>query len=415
MKVCIHRGANQIGGSCIELRSGASRLVLDLGLPLDAKPGAPQPLPPVAGLAAGDDANLLGIVISHPHQDHWGLLPDVSPSVPVFIGEAAASVLRAATFFGASGMDLHPAGHLRHRQRFVLGPFAITPYLNDHSGYDAYALLIEANGRRLFYTGDFRGHGRKAALFEQLLADPPGDIDVLLMEGTNLSQHDGQPKSVVTERALERDLIDVFRDTEGIVLIAFSAQNIDRLVTVYRASVQADRELVVDLYAATIAEATGRESIPKPGFDKFRVFVPQSQGGRVKRAGAFHRTQAVKPCRIFPEEFRPRRSKLVMLFRESMIGEVERAGCLDDALLVWSLWSGYLQDSGGALNEFLAGNDVPLQLHHTSGHASVADLQRLVAAIKPARVVPIHTFAPERFGAFFAGVDPRDDGTWWAV
>ena len=104
-----------------------------------------------------------------------------------------------------------------------------------------------------------------------------------------------------------------------------------------------------------------------------------------------------------------------MLFRESMIGEVERAGCLDDALVVWSLWRGYLTDTGGALNEFLARHDVPMLLHHTSGHASVADLQRLVAAVEPTRVVPIHTFAPQRFGEFFPGAELHDDTTWWHV
>ena len=64
-----------------------------------------------------------------------------------------------------------------------LGPFTITPYLVDHSAFDAYSLLVEAAGRRLFYSGDFRAHGRKARLFEQLVADPPA-ADVMLMEGT---------------------------------------------------------------------------------------------------------------------------------------------------------------------------------------------------------------------------------------
>ncbi|HJN72985.1 MAG TPA: MBL fold metallo-hydrolase [Myxococcota bacterium] len=89
MRVCIHRGAKQIGGTCIELESRGSRLVLDLGLPLDAGVGFGNELPLVAGLAAGDDPDLLGVVISHPHPDHWGLLPLVPDTVPVFIGSAA--------------------------------------------------------------------------------------------------------------------------------------------------------------------------------------------------------------------------------------------------------------------------------------------------------------------------------------
>ena len=37
-RVCVHRGTQQIGGTCIELESAGARILLDLGLPLDADP-----------------------------------------------------------------------------------------------------------------------------------------------------------------------------------------------------------------------------------------------------------------------------------------------------------------------------------------------------------------------------------------
>uniref|UniRef100_UPI001C5CADBA hypothetical protein n=1 Tax=Escherichia fergusonii TaxID=564 RepID=UPI001C5CADBA len=64
----------------------------------------------------------------------------------------------------------------------------ITPYLADHSAFDAYSLLVEAHGKRAFYSGDIRAHGRKARLFENLVEHPPQAIDVLLLEGTTLSR-----------------------------------------------------------------------------------------------------------------------------------------------------------------------------------------------------------------------------------
>ncbi len=42
--------------------------------------------------------------------------------------------------------------------------------------------------QRPFYSGDFRGHGHKSRLFDKLIANPPGDIDVLLIEGTNIGR-----------------------------------------------------------------------------------------------------------------------------------------------------------------------------------------------------------------------------------
>ena len=47
-------------------------------------------------------------------------------------------------------------------QPFTFGEFTITPYLVDHSATDAYAFLIEAEGKRLFYSGDLRSHVRCA-------------------------------------------------------------------------------------------------------------------------------------------------------------------------------------------------------------------------------------------------------------
>ena len=69
-----------------------------------------------------------------------------------------------------------------------LGRFTVTPYLVDHSAFDAYALLVEADRRRLFYSGDLRSHGRKQRTMERLFRSPPTDVDVLLMEGTTVGR-----------------------------------------------------------------------------------------------------------------------------------------------------------------------------------------------------------------------------------
>ncbi|MFC7483090.1 hypothetical protein ACFQX7_28080 [Luedemannella flava] len=79
--------------------------------------------------------------------------------MPVWIGKAAADILRAAEFWG-TGIDLREQGHLHDQQTVTIGPFTITPYLVDHSAFDAYSLLVEADGRRLFYLGTC---GRTAA------------------------------------------------------------------------------------------------------------------------------------------------------------------------------------------------------------------------------------------------------------
>jgi ribonuclease J len=157
MKVRIHRGTKEIGGACVEIESQGKRIVLDIGLPLDVADPETFPLHPVGGFDS-PDPNLLGVIISHPHQDHYGLAHRLPKETPFLIGKAAEAILAAADVFTPAGLLLQNVVHLEDRTPITLGPFRITPYLVDHSAYDAYAILVEADGVSLFYTGDLRAH-----------------------------------------------------------------------------------------------------------------------------------------------------------------------------------------------------------------------------------------------------------------
>jgi ribonuclease J len=417
MRVRVHRGSHEIGGNCVEVASAAGeRIVLDVGRPLSSGWEERVALPAVPGFTE-PDPSLLGIVISHPHLDHYGLLADLPADIPVYIGREAAALLAAASFFSPVSGRIEPAGHLAHRQPVTVGPFVITPFLNDHSAFDAYSLLIEVDGRRLFYTGDLRGHGRKARLFEELLADPPEDVDVLLMEGTHVcvgGYHDD--RVFETESQLEERLVELCGSTVGAVAVFGSAQNLDRIVTVYRAARRAGRQLVVDLYGATVAAAT-RASIPQAGFPDLRVYVPHRQRVKVKESEEFWRTEQIRPVRVFPEELAEHPERFLLHVPSSTARELIAADLLDSrGVVAWSLWDGYLRDrSGMALTNLLEQHGIKLVHVHTSGHASVPDLRRLVAAIDPKRVVPIHSEAADRFSELFPRVEPHDDGEWWEV
>src|ERR1700719_4918779 len=97
-------------------------------------------------------------------------------------------------------------------------------------------------------------HGRKSSLFEKLVASPPSDVDVLLMEGTCVGRDD---QDFPTEDDLVPRLADIFEQTKGMPLVWCSGQNIDRIVTIYKACQRANRQLIVDMYAAEILRATG--------------------------------------------------------------------------------------------------------------------------------------------------------------
>lgn len=423
MQVRIHRGATEIGGSCVELRCDGQTILLDLGRPLWASRETQIPLPAAIGL--GEPGPLpLAVLISHGHQDHWGLVPNLPDGVPVRIGQGAADVLRTAQFWG-TGVDLHEAGHLVHREPFQIGPFTITPYLADHSGFDAYSLLVEAGGTRLFYSGDLRGHGRKHRAFEWLLDDPPQDVDVLMLEGTNLRANDSDTlvapsESVATETDVEAEMAFTFTQHPGLAVVLSSAQNLDRLVTVYRAALRADRSIAVDLYTAEVSAATGRDTIPHLGeaWPRLSTFVTHRQRVQVKTSGQFNHTTDVRDHRIFEDDLMANPGGWVLYGGyQSMVPQLIKSGALIGGCVVWSLWDGYLEEPRGAqLQQALADAGIPLLHHHTSGHASPADLRRLAHAINATTVVPIHTEAPDRYAQVLGrAVTRRADGVWWSL
>ena len=415
MRACIHRGTQEIGGTCIELEALGMRLALDVGLPLDAgEDDAERLLPAVPGFREPDDS-LLGVVISHPHQDHYGLARHIRPGVPIFIGEAANGILKAAAPYVPDGHWFSDARFYRDREPFAVGPFTITPYLVDHSAFDAYALLIEADGRRLYYSGDFRAHGRKAGLVERILRDPPNGIDVLMMEGTTI----GRTRNEVgpeTEADLEERFVEAFDATGGLHFVWTSSQNIDRVVTVFKAAQRAGRRLLIDLYTAVVLEATGKRTIPQSHWENVGLYVPFRQRLHVKEHKLFDDLRRHSANRVYPEDLSGHQQRSVMLFRPHFMRDHGVSAALDEARLTYSMWPGYLEQEGSRrVLDWLGTNAIPFETIHTSGHASVRDLQRLASSLAPRRLVPIHSFETARFGEYFDNVDRKEDGVWWTV
>lgn len=417
MRARIHRGAREIGGSCVEVEADGARLVIDLGMPLGRDGADPTLLLPEIGGLRDPDASLLGIVLSHGHRDHWGLLPATGDHVPVFMGEATHCILAAAADWVPGVSVPRDVRHLAHRKALRVGPFEIIPYLTDHSAYDAYSLLIRAKGRSLLYTGDVRAHGRKAKLFEAFVAHPPRDVDAMLMEGTTIGRT-GAETGMPTETDVEEALAGEFRAAPGMILAAASAQNIDRMVTIFRACRRTRRTFVVDLYAAEMLRATGNPNIPTVGplWPEMALFTPERQRRVVKRKQTFEALRRNASRRIFPKDLPGLAPRAVMLFRPFMLNDLERAGCLGGARAIWSQWSGYLADQrNGDLRARLEALGIPLKVLHTSGHASVPDLKRLAAAVAPRALVPIHSFRPQDYAGLFDNVVLREDGEWWSV
>jgi len=415
MQICIHRGAKEIGGSCVDLQSSGKRLLLDMGLPLDAESDDKKYIPNIAGLDGGDDS-ILGIVISHPHMDHFGLLKHVNHAIPVIMGKAARNILIEAAPFLPRHWAIPSSGkNLEDKTSITIGPFRIVPYLVDHSGYDSYSLLIEAEGQRILYSGDIRMHGRKSILTEALIKHPPENIDVLLMEGSSLGRLDADER-YPSEADIEHEFVRAFQASKGLCLVHTSAQNIDRVVSIFRACKKSGKKLVIDLYTAVVLEATGNMKIPQSDWDDVVLYIPLTQRVQIKNCQWFDKLKQHSKNRIFIESFQNNYENYVLMFRPLHMRDIENGKVLTNAIYIYSQWEGYWErDSFASVREWLTKHTIPKISIHTSGHASPRDLKRFAEAMNSKRLVPIHTFKPEQYKELFNNVEVHNDGEYWEV
>jgi len=195
-----------------------------------------------------------------------------------------------------------------------------------------------------------------------------------------------------------------------------SSQNIDRLVTIFRACLKSKRQLILDLYTAEILRATGNDKLPQGTWDKIRVFLPNSQRQKVCHEKLFDEVALYKHKRIYPEQLAAEASRSGMIFRPSMCKELEKANCFQDSRMIYSLWGGYLKfERMQPFLDWLKKHAIPMDHIHTSGHASVVDLKRFARAINAKKLVPIHSFNPQDYSGLFDHVEERQDGEWWRI
>ncbi len=413
MKIVIHRGAHEVGGSCVELTFKDSTILLDVGLQLgfnfedDIDSSLPQPL--FKELRQGSK-KVDAVILSHAHLDHYGLAGLLPQGIPVYCGAASAELMALSKEIRPNGIPMFKTQALKNREPFQVGDFSITPYLMDHSAFDAYGFLVSASGKNIFYTGDFRGHGRKARLFGLLLRDPP-KVDVLLMEGTLFGER--SEERVISENELEKRFIKIIGETKGIVLVTTGSQNIDRLVTIFKAAKQTKRMLIIDFYTAEVLDRMGKYArLPQASWPRIRVCYPQRIGDRFERIGLKDILERHRENGISWKWLKEIEGRVVMLIRAGFLWDLETFLDLKGGSWIYSMWHGYLDQSESLrkLKSYLEGKDVRIEELHTSGHATISELTDLANALTPKMIIPIHTFHPEKFKDHFSNVRLVNNG-----
>jgi len=428
--VIIHRGTHTIGGICVEISSGAHRIILDLGMPLMERNGAELDqealknpsikngiLPDVKGLYVNQSPSVNAVILSHPHLDHYGLMDWIHPDVPIYLSRESQTLIEVGNIFYPPAMIqktlLDHCCHFEHWNSFSIGPFTITSYLMDHSAFGASSLLIEVEGKKIFYTGDLRGHGRKAKLFERLVTHPIKEIDCLLMEGTTLKGNHEMGFS--TEKEVEEGMFRTFSAQQDVSFVMAAGSNIDRLNSIYKAVKRARKILVLDLYQAYLLDQLKEVSPglpPHPG-DEIRILYIGQHTERIVKNLGIQVLYDYRSRKISEQEILDSRKEMVLRIPLSRMFKIaktmQKEHPLKESHFIFSMWSGYL-NRDPKFREFYESFQIPIKEVHTSGHAYFKDLNRLAQALNPKSLLPIHTLSGDDYKNYFFNVVRLDDG-----
>lgn len=380
MNITIHRGTNQIGGILTEIATETTKIFIDCGAELPAPDLKPNPIN-IAEITKNADA----IFITHTHGDHIGELPKILLDIPIYMGRIAKEIEIVKTKQLVKA-KLQSEEYLKRLKKYKIfqpadkikiGDITITTFHTDHS-FDSYSFLIQANNKNIFYTGDFRFHGKtgnKAQKAIKYYIKDKVKIDLLIIEGTMLSNEriDEKTKS---EQMIQDESTKLFAKHKHNFVLC-SSTNIDRIAAVYHACSANGLIFVCDYYQSQVLKIAS-ENVG--GYFNFKsVFI-------------YNKFKPSKKLRQFMKN-----KGFIMLVRTN-----DKAIWQDefwtDKQFFYSQWRGYLDPKyyfdDGKLAQSIPSDYVYL---HTSGHATPSAIKEMCNLIKPNLIIPIHGDALQNY------------------
>ncbi len=213
MQIKVYRGTHQIGGCVTEIKTDVARIIIDMGEELPSTNRKIQMLE-IEGVTSGTP-NCNAVLITHYHGDHVGMFENVLPNIPIYMGKVAKQIYGVVQGILKNKLNKGNPEKVDLFKEFTVGKplyfgnIKVTPYMVDHSAFDAYMLLIEADGKRILHNGDFRMHGAMGDKMPNVFEKYCKNIDVLITEGTMLSR---AGEKVITERELGAQANNILRE-----------------------------------------------------------------------------------------------------------------------------------------------------------------------------------------------------------
>jgi len=378
LNITIFRGTHQIGGCVAEISTKSTRIIIDMGSELPDEDGnAIIETLEIEGITKGTN-NCDAVYFTHYHGDHIGMIASILPEIPLYMGEAAKDIyLTLQKRVKSKNVPIIKSiKTFKKAEKISIGDIFITPIMVDHSAYDAYMFLIEADGKRVLHTGDFRMHGFRGKGVIPALHAYVKKVDILITEGTMLSR---DPKHTKTERMLQDEFKKLLLAYKYVFVIC-SSTNIDRIASLHEATPRG-KYFLCDRYQKEVIDVAIKYAAVHSSLYSFKkaLFYSEAIKERVQKRGFCMLVRGNDQFQRIMREYR----------------DAHNSECL----VIYSLWEGYLSQSKNRYKDMMEGFQNVKHIH-TSGHATMKAIEAVCRAVAPSQaIIPIHSEKPKRLNS----------------
>lgn len=468
-----HGGVGEIGGNRVLLEDRGHRLLVDFGLSFrhqdeyfheflnprkvngigdwiamgmapDLRGVYRQDYRDQAGLPPEERA-VDGVLVSHAHMDHVGLIPLLRPDVPLYLSEGARLLLDTIQTTGAQTTKdfletfeefqfyQNQKGGISKTTRrthdptprpVVEGPELaegetdVEIYPVDHSLPGARGYILETDAGTVAYTGDFRFHGRQSQLSKKF-AERLGGVDVLVTEGTNMGQEDPDGETEIPEPNSEANVRDAVVDAigreDGFVAVNYPVRDLDRLLSFWEAAKATGRRLLLTTKQAWMMRrfhGAGWE-VPDVDDSHIGVYLPRKGYGLVARDDLDEEKRRMLRSEYAPweREFLDHAHAVtaadvaaepnaylvyIDLFNMTELVDLDPEG----GSYVYSKVEAFndeMELDFERLQNWLTHFELDYVKAHASGHASRPELEHMIDEARPGTIIPVHTLNVKAF------------------
>ncbi len=375
-------GLGEIGKNMTVVRYDNQMLLIDAGLafPEDEMLGIDIVIPDYSFLIEHKES-LLGILVTHGHEDHIGALPYLlrDLDVPIFATRLTLGLIQSK--LKESNLNNIKATVVQPRDVVKLGVFRIEFIRVSHSIPDAVGVAIHTPLGIIVHTGDFKldhtpvsGDILDIHKFAEL-----GDKGVLCLmsDSTNVER----PGFTMSESRVGQMFDETFRNAKDRIILASFASNVHRIQQAITAAYKTNRKVTVVgrsmVNVVTIAAELGYLDIPEdtlvdvdeilnlPG-NRACILTTGSQGepmsALTRMAMNDHRRVEIQP------------GDTVIISASPIPGNEKSIARTIDHLF---------KQGANVIYESISGM-------HVSGHASQEELKLMLNMVRPQHFVPVH-------------------------